>query len=344
MAVYKRGGQWWTEFRFHGQRIQKATGAPTKAKARAVEAKFRADQHERHVLGRAQEMTFGEATDHYVETNIKARRKGQDGEHRHGTKLDLAHMKRLEEFFGVDTPLPQVVAPARIAEFKKKLLETRKPSSANRVLNLLRAILMRALKDGGLNRAPIIESFKANDARERFLNEKEELALIASCPDYLKRLVIFFLDTGARREEAISLTWDQVTLHNAARGSVTFTDTKSGKPRTVFLPKRTADMLASIRPDEPKKGARVFLWTPLGSDVAVPFNDPKKAWATARKAAKLGDLRIHDLRHTYASKLIKKRVPLYEISKLLGHGSLRMTERYSHLANEQLENAVSVLD
>jgi integrase len=344
MTLYKRGGVWWTEFVFKGQRIRKPTGTPSKTQAAAFEDKLRRDLHDQHILGRTREMTFGEAADNYTRTNIMARRKGDDGADSHAAKAELGRIRKIEEFFGSTTALTLVAAPARIAEFRQDLLKTVKPNSANRTLNVLRAILNRAFKDGGLLKPPLVESFKVNDARDYFLTEEEEERLLGVSPEHLRRIVTFILDTGARKDEAMKLTWDRVSLPEDGRGSVRFVKTKTDKPRTVPLPKRTADMLAGMRPAEVKKGQRVFLWTPLGKDKEEAFNNPRTAWATARKAAKLGGLRIHDLRHTYASKLIRKRVPLYEVSKLLGHSSIRMTERYAHLVQDQLDQAVSALD
>lgn len=346
MTVFKRGEVYWTEFVYKGQRIRQSTGTDKLKLANAFEEKLRRELHEQVMLGRTKAMTFGEATDHYVATNINVRRKTPDGKMRSGTKDDLGRIKRMEEFFGTDTPLSAVVAPAKIAEYRTHLLRTGiKPNSANRILNIFRAILNAAFKAGGLAREPLVESFASNDARERFLSAEEEKRLLKACPSYLRNLVTFYLDTGARHDEGIKLTWSRVRLVDGGRSSVTFTDTKNGKTRTVPLPDRSAALLKRLCPKDTKKQPRVFLWTPPGEKKkAVPFDDPKKAWETARTAAKLDGLRIHDLRHTYASKLIKRRVPLYEVSKLMGHSSIRMTERYAHLVQEQLETAVATLD
>jgi integrase len=103
-------------------------------------------------------------------------------------------------------------------------------------------------------------------------------------------------------------------------------------------------MLISIKPKDTKKQPRVFLWTPPGSDKAVPFFDPKKSWDTVRTEAKLPHVHIHDLRHTYAAKMVGKGASIYDLCKLLGHSSIRMTERYAHLDIARLELAVAALD
>jgi integrase len=350
VSLYKRGGKWWTEFSFQGKRIRQSTGTDKKAKAKEFESGLRERLHEQLLLGRQEEMTLGEASTYYLTTNIGTRRKTVDGKKRLSTKYDEARLKQFSAYFGEHEPLSKVVTPTRLAEYKTHLLKTMQPNSANRLLNSFRAVLTSAFKAGGLSRLPVVEGFSVNDARERYLSAAEETALIEACKPspHLFALVVFCLDTGARRGEALSLSWDTVSLPadgGRARGSVRFTDTKTGKPRTVPLPTRTADLLLSIRPEKPKAGARVFVWCPPGEGKeAVPFSNPSKAWTAAKKKAKLENLRLHDLRHTYASKLIKKRVPLYEISKLLGHSDVRMTQRYAHLAQDDLDQAVSVLD
>ena len=73
------------------------------------------------------------------------------------------------------------------------------------------------------------------------------------------------------------------------------------------------------------------------------FNNVKKAWAEVTKAAKLPDLRWHDLRHDFASQLVMRGVPLYTVQKLLGHANARMTQRYAKLAPGTLADAVNML-
>ena len=345
MTLYKRGGVYWTEFHFQGTRVRQSTGTGSKGKAQAFEQQLRDKLHEQHVLGRSQEMTLAEAVTHYETTSIATRRKTVDGEKRSGTKLDEMRLRQIKTFFGEHEPLSKVTTPARLAEYKAHLLTSMQPNSANRVLNTLRAVLTAAHKAGGLGRLPVVEGFAVDDARERYLTDDEEKALLVACKAFphLHNLVVFCLDTGGRRGEVLSLTWENVTLPDEGRATVRFTDTKTGKPRTVPLPTRTAQMLRSIRPENPARGTRVFVWSP-GKKEAVPFDNPKKAWNTATKAAKLEEVRFHDLRHTYASKLVKKRVPLYEVAKLLGHADIRMTQRYAHFAPDHLEHAVAVLD
>ena len=77
---------------------------------------------------------------------------------------------------------------------------------------------------------------------------------------------------------------------------------------------------------------------------AKPFSRPHKAFSAACERAGIADFRIHDARHTFASRLVMKGVPLLDVSKLLGHSSLAMTMRYAHLAPDAYDAAISKLE
>jgi integrase len=361
MTIYLRGKTLWVEFQFKGQTIRQSAKTTSRAKAREFEKKLRDELHAQAVLGRVREMTFGEAVDLYETTVLNQKRKAADGNPRRATLDDGLKLGKLEKHFGPEKPLSDVASPAALSEFHRVMLKGRRANSVNRYLSLLRAVLNRAYEAGGLIKRPEIKALKVNDRREVYLTEDQERAVIAACPPHLANLVTFLLDTGARLSEATNLTWAMVELEREGRPLVVFpaVNAKNDKPRTVPLPKRTAEMLRALKAVAPEDQPRVFLYRP-GEKVAkkgkgrrpaqlkpqplVPFTRPKSAWETVRKAAKVPEARLHDLRHTYAAKLVKRGVPLLEVSKLLGHSSIQMTMRYAHLAPDQLESAVAKLD
>ena len=163
----------------------------------------------------------------------------------------------------------------------------------------------------------------------------------------MRRLIIFLIGTGARRGEALNLTWGDVDLASNARAAVTLIETKNGEDRRVPLPNPVRDLLATMRrkAGNPSKKDRVFTWVRRGTDEAVAYKaDPGTVFDRARRDAKLKDITIHTLRHTYASRLVMKGAPLAHVSKLLGHSKIQMTMRYAHLAPQGLDDAVAVLD
>jgi integrase len=253
-----------------------------------------------------------------------------------------------------DVPLAQITTP-RVSAFKLELLEGTnnraplKPGSVNRYTGTLRAILRRAKKEWGvLATVPDISALEAKNGRLRFLDEEEEARLLHHAPLYLRRLIIFLTGTGARRGEALNLTWGEVDLAGNTRAAVKFIETKNGSSRRVPLPNHVRDLLVTMRTEaggNPGKRDRVFTWLRRGGGEALAYKtDPGTSFKRARRDAGLPDVTLHTMRHTYASRLVKRGVPIAHVSKLLGHAKIQMTMRYAHLAPEGLDNAVSVLD
>ena len=86
-----------------------------------------------------------------------------------------------------------------------------------------------------------------------------------------------------------------------------------------------------------------YLTRVLNAKIGDRVKDVRKAFSTACRRAGIEDFHIHDLRHTFASWLVMNATPLFEVSKLLRHASVQMTERYAHLAPDHLHNAVANL-
>ena len=185
---------------------------------------------------------------------------------------------------------------------------------------------------------------------ERYLSGDEETRLLKACADmktdnkqasHLWHIVEVGLNTGLRRAELLGLAWDDVDYKaNILRVK----DSKSeGKgKRTIPLNDRLKAALEDLwlarqmAPDP--KSAWVF------DKGGKPFVEVKRGFKSACRAAGVANFRFHDLRHTFASKLVGQGVPLLEVSQLLGHTSLDMTMRYAHLSPDHLKRAVQKLD
>jgi len=205
-----------------------------------------------------------------------------------------------------------------IQDFTNKRLEKVKEATVQRELTILKAILNKAHREGKMATVPLFPKFKALQGRCRWLTVDEEKRLLANSAKHLRSLIAFALDTGGRRSELLKLDWRNVDLE---RGRVTFIKTKNGEDRTVRLCKRAKATLSALGP---KQSGPVFV--------------------RARERAGLEDLRFHDLRHTFASRLVQAGVPLYDVMHLTGHKSLEMVQRYSHLGPDYAERAIQALD
>lgn len=148
-------------------------------------------------------------------------------------------------------------------------------------------------------------------------------------------LVEFLLRTGMRLGEALPLTWSDVDF---TLKQITLRTTKSGRVRHVPISEECVevlDRLAEVTADHPKDG-----WLFPSSYGPSHMTRPVRPWKRACQAAGLpSSLRFHDLRHIFASACVKDGIPLYTVQGLLGHSSIRMTERYSALASSDLLKA-----
>ena len=154
--------------------------------------------------------------------------------------------------------------------------------------------------------------------------------------DHLRPLVITALNTGLRRGELLGLQWGNVNF-SAKILTVTAATAKSGHTRRVPLNKEALDIFERWheRQQKPKSDAYVF-----PSHDGARMKGIDTAWGSLMKTAGLKNFRLHDCRHHFASKLVQAGVDLYTVKELLGHSEIAMTERYSHLAPDNLRAAV----
>jgi integrase len=222
-------------------------------------------------------------------------------------------------------------------------------ATVNRYLATLSHMFTLAVKEWRLvDRNPVRDISKKKEARGRvrFLSDNERDALLAACAksDWppLHLLVMLAISTGARRGELIKLKWDNVYLRvreagvdprtgekHTALGHAIVHGTKNGDSRTLPLVGRVPDALRAMRLQGGGKSEWVF---PQPSGLPGPYENFDGVWYAALTAAKVEDFRFHDLRHTCASYLASQGASLLEIADVLGHRTMSMVKRYSHLA------------
>ncbi len=214
----------------------------------------------------------------------------------------------------------------------------RSVSTVNRYLGTLKSAFSFALKNGKVERnaVSLVKFAKENNERVRWLTEDEEHSLFKTLPKEYHSLVLIALHTGMRKSEQLRLRWSDVDFQNR---HITIVKSKSGKSRHIPMNETVIDTLKSI----PRMIHNPYVF--YGRKPGEPLKNGVKNsdWKKCLKEAGILDFHWHDLRHTFASRLVMKGVDLYTVSKLLGHHSLKMTERYAHLAPNYLKKAVSVL-
>src|SRR5262249_43167023 len=142
------------------------------------------------------------------------------------------------------------------------------------------------------------------------------------------------LHTGLRKTEQLSLTWADADFKAKV---ITVRQSKSGEPRLIPINSILEETLRKI----PQRIDNPFVFA--GTKPGKRQNDLPKGWERFLAKAEIVDFHCHDLRHTFASRLVMKGVDLYKVMKLLGHHDFKMTERYAHLSPKYLKEAVDVL-
>jgi integrase len=215
-------------------------------------------------------------------------------------------------------------------------------ATANRLLVLTRFIFNCAIRWGvmpaGSNPATAIALFPDNGARERYLSADEIRRLFFELDrtpnQQVADIVRLLLYTGARRQEILKARWENVDF---ARRTLTVPLSKSGKPRQIALSDAAIAILDRYRRQDGNPW--VFVNPRTGEARSTIFD----GWDTIRKNAGLADLRLHDLRHSFASLLVNHGHSLYEVQRLLGHQSAKTTMRYAHLSPHSMLKAVNTV-
>jgi integrase len=204
------------------------------------------------------------------------------------------------------------------------------------------------------NPAKLVKFFNDNNTRRRYLTDEEEERLMAAAAEIgrhaelagapprgaardLGRIIRFALNTGMRRGEILSLRWRDVDLTQAI-AILPGRQTKGKRDRMIHLNQRAITVLREL--PRPIDSAALVFGNSLGKDQT----NLERNWRKALLLSGLENFRFHDLRHTFASRLVSSGVDLAVIRDLLGHQSFDVTLRYTHLAPGRMKDAVAILD
>jgi integrase len=163
--------------------------------------------------------------------------------------------------------------------------------------------------------------------------------------DYLRPMVLLAMNCGLRRGELFNLRWVDVNLTTKmltveGEGNEDGEGSKSTQSRHIPLDNEALSVLKAWRKRHPKADGLVF---PSPRD-GERFTNVNKSWSAVRKSAGLKKFTFHHLRHTFASHLVQRGVPLYTVQALMGHADQATTELYAHLAETNLQAAVAKLN
>jgi integrase len=330
-GLYKRGNVWWMTYcdAMGTQRFESCKTANKKAA-------------EDRLIDRRKEAMEGIAPAAPIKPlaleDLQARYLSFVG-HQRGVATKQYHFAHFKRIWG-NPPIHSLTVEVLDQYRASRLGEKVGPATINREMATLKHALSKAvewklLRKTAREELTAIKKYQEPDGRLRYLSgEAEAERLLQACEPWLKPLVLTAIHTGMRKGELLGLTWDCVDM---THGFIRLKQTKNGKARALPFNETLWSLFSGLRTRQDVP------W--VFHDVAGNrWNDIRHPFDAACEGAGLTDFHFHDLRHTFASWLMMRGVPLATVSNLLGHTSPTMTLRYAHLSPKHLTSAVRVLD
>jgi integrase len=330
MTLFKRGRYWWTGFYVDGRRFQQSTGTGNRRQAETVEQKLKGEMNLR---------SFDIAVvDPAITVEAVA---AQFIKHTSPGGFHVGRIRFLNVFFG--TMPVRAVTRNTVAEYRQaRRIEKPKlkDSSLNRDVGVLRRVLYWALEQGLITANPLarISMVRERRVKKPILSLAHEHLILATAKPHLRELVIAAVDTGMRRGELFKQVWEDVDLtHNVL--FVTRSKTAEGDGREIPLTYRLKDLLQHKAKGLDSVSGSVFTYQ------GNPIGDFKRSWKTAQRDAKLPlHYRFHDLRHTFATRLMEAGVVQDIRMALMGHEPRTVHWGYTHVDLAAKREAIKKLE
>ena len=333
MSLYLRGKSWYYDFQYRGERCTGCIGSVSKTVAKEILTKKRAEAVEgRYELpSRKPSPRLDEFVQEYF-AYYRANRRPKSVQ-----RYETAY-HRLQPAFG--NQRLSDIHPLAIERYKRQRKQDGVTEvTINRELAFLKNLFTKAIEWGKATENPVkkVRLFRENNARTRCLTDDEEHRLFGCCGLQLKPLVLTALHTGFRASELRSLTWDDV---NFARRVLTVKAAycKNGEARSVPMNALLTATLTAVKL-QMADTTQVFC-----NRHGSPYRSYRTAFEQAVRKAGIHDFTFHDLRHTFASRLVMAGVDLPTVKELLGHRNITMTLRYTHLSSDHKRAAVKMLE
>jgi len=338
-GLFKRGGIWHVDKQIGGRRVRESAGTKNLEEALEFLAKRTEDIRKAKVYGVRPKRTFRQAAIKYVSEATKVT-----------IAEDIRQIKALDSFIGHMT-LEKIHMGSLQPFIESRQSEGLKTRTVNYGIQTVRRILNMAagewIDDNGLTwiqNAPKIKLLPEHDRRKPYpMDWDEQEKLFNELPEHLYWMALFKVNTGCREGEVVSLKWDWEVKVPELGTSVFvipgYEDgvaiTKNRDDRVVVLNEKAKFVVDTLRNIHP-----VYVFTYKGRNVNK-MNDT--AWKQARKRAGLEQVRVHDLRHTFARRLRAAGVSFEDRQDLLGHRSSLVTTHYSAAEIQNLIDAANTL-
>jgi len=332
MAIFRKNGKWYIDYYFEGQRMRECAGENKRQAQEALATrKTEILQGRFQWQGKRAPVNFREFAEKEYLPYSKDKKRAST------YKRDMILISHLCDYFGKQNL--SGVTPEMIDKYMRWRREgnssKRKPSVAtvNREVACLKNIFNMAIKWKKTTRNPAreVKLYKEPKGSMRILSREEERLLLANCTEHLKPILLTALNTGMRKEEILSLTWDKIDI---GKRLITVENTKNGEYRVVPMNLELTNALGNVK----RRGKEVF-----SQASGERYTNIRTAFEAAVRRAGIPHIRFHDLRHTFATRYMEKG-DVVTLKDILGHKTIEMTLRYAHATLEKKRWCVDMLN
>lgn len=334
MGIYHRGEKWGIDW-YDGFKRRRQLVGPSKGEAKSLLAVKRTERlrGRREIVPKAEAPAFDQYVEgpytEYARTNKR------------GFYNERYRLKQLTGYFGKINISD--LRRSHAERFKSEMSHHLAPGTVNRLLGNLKHIVSMAVDDELITTNPFVrvKLLHVPERTERIVAEAEEGRLLGACNQvrspFLRSSVLIALNTGMRKGEIYGLRWEQVNFADR------YIHVQNGKTnesdRRIPMNKVVQELLSELW-----KLCKCDFVFPSPRKKGEPFRDPKVGFMKAVKLAKIPHRRFHDLRHTFATRLVRSGVDIVTVQHLLGHSNVKMTSRYAHTDADAKMDAVKRLD
>ncbi len=341
MSLYKRGETWCYDVKVGRRRERRAVGSD-KAEAKRQEKEARA-RLILQVEGVKEAPLFRDfvmvpekvdPAEHVLPTTYLD---GYAKQHKRSWPRDLSMIRNhLLPFFG-DMLMDRITVGDANAYIALRQREGAAPATVQLEINLLKAIYRYAMQLEYVDRSPVhrkkLATRPINNRRERYLSNDEFRRIYEQAAEHLKPILLVAVQTGMRKGELLSLTWEDLDF---GQNRIHVRESKNGRSRKIPMSPEVRETLLVLQN---------LQWHPervFARRDGRAVDCYKTAWYAALDRAKFkkGDVRFHDVRHTFATHAAQAGAPPEVLKELLGHSTLAMVLRYAHMTDDRMEKAV----
>ncbi len=323
-------------FNYNGQQVRRSTETNDRKLAQRIFDKVKGEVAERKWFKSlpGERITFKEMMDKYL-TDYSATNKASRSYIR--DKSLINHLcETFEGYYLVE------INASMIAEYKiKRRSEGASPRTINYELTLMSHAFNLAIREWEwINENPVqkVRKERVRNTLERWLKPDEEKKLLEASPEWLQDIIIFDIHTGFRMSELLELKWSHVDLE---RKTIMITEQKNGGVDTLPL-NLTAYNVLCKRYDSKTPGCDLVFPSQVGSRILN--RNLFRAFKDAKEKAGIINFRFHDLRHTFATRLVQSGVGIYEVQRLGRWKNGTMVMRYAHHNPESLRPSIEIMD